>query len=257
MCPPTFFDVRRQVNPWMQPDVTVDRTRALHQWQRLHDTYVALGHSVEVVEPGAGLDDMVFAANCGVAIDGRVLLSRMRDPHRDGESAIWAQWFRSRGMDVVQARHTFEGEGDVALVGDVIVVADGPRTDARAHDELAARFPDNEVVRVELVDPRFYHLDTALFALDDQRVAFHPPSFSPASTARLRTRFPGSIELTDADALAFGANSVSDGRNVVVPAAATGLMDRLRADGYHPIPMDLSELLLSGGSVKCCTLEVH
>jgi N-dimethylarginine dimethylaminohydrolase len=50
---------------------------------------------------------------------------------------------------------------------------------------------------------------------------------------------------------------VSDGVNVVLPAAASGFAEQLREAGFKPIGVDLSELLKGGGSVKCCTLEVH
>ena len=63
--------------------------------------------------------------------------------------------------------------------------------------------------------------------------------------------------VTTADAETFGLNAVSDGHNVVLPQTATGLIDQLRERGYHPIGLDMSELQKSGGTVKCCTLELH
>ncbi len=38
---------------------------------------------------------------------------------------------------------------------------------------------------------------------------------------------------------------------------AVGLAGQLRDAGYAPVPVDLSELLKAGGSVKCCTLELR
>jgi hypothetical protein len=32
--------------------------------------------------------------------------------------------------------------------------------------------------------------------------------------------------------------------------------DALRSEGFHPIGVDVSELLKAGGGVKCCTLEL-
>jgi len=113
------------------------------------------------------------------------------------------------------------------------------------------------VVSLELVDPRFYHLDTALAVLDDTTVAYYPPAFSAEARATLRELFPDAIEVTDADANVLGLNVVSDGLNVVMPMAAIGFAEQLRAAGFRPIGVDLSELLKGGGSVKCCTLEVH
>ena len=97
----------------------------------------------------------------------------------------------------------------------------------QAHDEIAAllRMP---VVSLELVDPRFYHLDTALAVLDDTTIAFYPPAFSDESQATLRELFPDAIEVTSADAYVLGLNVVSDGLNVVMPAAAIGFAEQLR-----------------------------
>ncbi|OSC62894.1 hypothetical protein BVW01_20655, partial [Mycobacterium tuberculosis] len=113
------------------------------------------------------------------------------------------------------------------------------------------------VVSLELVDPRFYHLDTALAVLDDHTIAYYPPAFSTAAQEQLSALFPDAIVVGSADAFVFGLNAVSDGLNVVLPVAAMGFAAQLRAAGFEPVGVDLSELLKGGGSVKCCTLEIH
>ena len=100
-------------------------------------------------------------------------------------------------------------------------------------------------------------LDTALAVLDDTTIAYYPPAFGAQTRAALLELFPDAIEVADADANVLGLNAVSDGLNVVLPEAATGFAEQLRAAGFRPIGVDLSELLKGGGSVKCCTLEVY
>src|SRR5581483_7373799 len=70
MCPPTHFDVVYSINPWMDPSQPVDPALALRQWQRIHDVFVDLGHTVELIPPVPGLPDMVFAANGATVVDG-------------------------------------------------------------------------------------------------------------------------------------------------------------------------------------------
>jgi N-dimethylarginine dimethylaminohydrolase len=113
------------------------------------------------------------------------------------------------------------------------------------------------LISLELVDPRFYHLDTALAVLDDSTIAYYPPAFSAESRARLQELFPDAIEVTTADAYVLGLNVVSDGLHVVLPSAAVGFAAALAEAGFEPLGVDLSELLKGGGSVKCCTLEVY
>jgi N-dimethylarginine dimethylaminohydrolase len=138
----------------------------------------------------------------------------------------------------------------------VILAGHGFRTDPRAHAE-AARVLDREVVPLELVDPCYYHLDTAVAVLDATTVAWLPEAFTPASRAVLRDRFPDAVVADRVDAAVLGLNAVSDGRHVVLPAAAARLAAALADRGFVPVPVDCSELLRGGGGPKCCTLEVR
>jgi N-dimethylarginine dimethylaminohydrolase len=258
MCPPRHFDVVYQINPWMHPGQgrPVDRTAALSQWSTLREAYESAGHTVEIVRPRAGLPDMVYAANSAFVLDGTALLARFRYPERQGEEAAYANWFTSRGFTVHQPEHVHEGEGDMVLAGDVILVGSGFRTDPAVQREVADLF-DRQVIGLELVDPRWYHLDTALFRLSDDLVAYYPGAFSLDSQQLLQRRHPDAVIAGEDDALAFGLNALSDGRRVFVPARAEGLATQIEDAGFETVPIDLPELFRGGGSVKCCTLELR
>ncbi|WP_055404974.1 MULTISPECIES: dimethylargininase [unclassified Mycobacterium] len=255
MTPPAFFAVEYAINPWMDTATPVDVGLAQAQWESLRATYLRLGHRVEVVGPVAGLPDMVYAANGGFIAGDVAIVARFRFAERAGEAQAYAEFMASLGYRPVSTRHVNEGQGDLLMVGEMVLAGHGFRTDRRAHAEISAalRMP---VVSLELVDPRFYHLDTALAVLGDQTIAFYPPAFSVAAQEQLLALFPGAIVVGSADAFVLGLNVVSDGRHVVLPSAATGFAAQLRAAGFEPIGVDLSELLKGGGSVKCCTLEV-
>ncbi len=63
-------------------------------------------------------------------------------------------------------------------------------------------------VTLRLTDPYFYHLDTALFALDEENIAYYPEVFSPGSREVLRRLYPDAIVATRDGAMDFGLNSV-------------------------------------------------
>lgn len=256
MCPPTHFAVEYAINPWMDTGAAVDPGRAVAQWTELVDIYRRLGHTVSVLDPIPGLPDMVYAANGGLVVGDRAIVARFRHAERAGEARAHAAWMAAAGLTPVRTRNVNEGQGDMLIAGPNILAGTGFRTDHRAHAEIAA-ISGMPVVSLELVDPRFYHLDTALAVLDHATIAYYPPAFTAASRARLAALFPDAIEVASPDAYVLGLNVVSDGRHVVHPAAATGFAAQLRARGFEPIGADLSELLKGGGSVKCCTLEVH
>jgi N-dimethylarginine dimethylaminohydrolase len=260
MCSPVHFDVCYSINPWMEPEKPTDGGLALMQWERLINLFLGLGHQVEQIPPVPGLPDMVFAANGATMVDGKVLSARFRYPQRVDEGPAYADWFRERGYRVHDAEHINEGEGDYLVTGSRILAGTGFRTDAASHAE-AARFFGRPVQSLTLVDPRFYHLDTALAVLDGtpghEHIAYLPSAFDEASLSLLRSRYPDAIVVNDEDASVLGLNSFSDGLNVVIASRAADFERQLRQHGYNPIGVDLSELLLGGGGVKCCTLELR
>lgn len=261
MCPPEHFAVSYAINPWMDLTVPVDRAAAMRQWEALRRTYLALGHEVEVIPAEPGLPDMVFAANGGLVIDGRALGAAFAHEQRRAEGPAYQRWFaRAVGAgtltEAVVPGRTNEGEGDFLTVGRQILAGYGFRTDPAAHAEVQEMF-GIPVISLHLVDPRYYHLDTALAVLDDATVAYYPGAFSDASRATLSRLFPDAITASDSDAAVLGLNAVSDGRNVVLSAQAAGLAGALRERGFNPIGVDLSELRKAGGSAKCCTLELR
>jgi N-dimethylarginine dimethylaminohydrolase len=262
MCAPTHFAVSYAINPWMDPSVPVDAERATVQWEVLRHAFRALGHRVDVIPPVPGQPDMVFAANGGLTIGNRTYGARFRHAEREREAQAFADFLRAQGRDVVEPMFVNEGEGDFLALRTMILAGTGFRTSLEAHIE-AAETLDRPVVSLELVDPRFYHLDTALAVLDDgggdapADIAYYPGAFSPHSRRTLRDLFPDAVQVSEMDALVLGLNVVSDGRHVVMPTAATELAEALRTRGYVPVPVELGELLKSGGSVKCCTMELH
>ncbi len=257
MCPPDYFSVQYAINPWMTMGEPVNVALAMRQWRGLRNAFRSLGHTVHAIEPAPGLPDMVFAANGATVIGGRVLGARFRHPQRAAEGPAYLHWFRRHGYQVVhEPRSVNEGEGDIVFTGREILAGYGFRTDQSAATELGALF-GLPVQSLRLVDPRFYHLDTALCVLDADTAMYYPAAFDDAAKAVLGSRFAELIEAKDEDAEVLGLNAISDGCRVVLPAQARGLAAQIAARGFEPVPVDMSEFLKAGGGPKCCTLELR
>jgi N-dimethylarginine dimethylaminohydrolase len=256
MCSPDYFAVQYAINPWMNPDDPVDLQLARQQWEQLKAAYRRLGHTVKTIEPVPGLVDMVFAANGATVIGGTALGAKFKHPERHHEGAAYMEWFRRNGYKVVDPDCVNEGEGDIVFACSAIIAGHGFRTEADTKYQVEAVF-GLPVISVKLVDPRYYHVDTALNVLDEHTAAYYPAAFDAESRAALAAHFTELIEANDEDAQALGLNGISDGKHVVMPAQAKDLADKIRAAGFEVVPVDLSEFKKSGGGPKCCTLELR
>lgn len=267
MCRPDHFTVSYTINPWMVPANPTDTAKAVAQWQDLYDTYVSLGHEIELIDQIDSLPDMVYTANGGFVIDNIAYGPLFRFQERVPEGPAFIEWFRANGFDTREPVEVNEGEGDFLLVGDTILAGTGFRSTGDSHREVGEVF-GKEVISLTLSDPRFYHLDTALTVLDPveglenggpehANVAYLKDAFDERSQAILAERFPDAILVSSEDGAVFGLNSASDGLNVIISPRAKGFEAQLRERGYNPVLVDLSELLLGGGGIKCCTLELR
>lgn len=264
MCRPTHFAVEYAINPWMDPSEPVDTELAIAQWEALRETYRQLGHTVELIEPLPGLPDMVFAANGGFVLDGRMYGAQFRNPQRADEGPAYRAWFESADYPVRIPKYVNEGEGDFLLVdspvGGLVFAGTGFRTELAAHAEVQDTF-GRPVITMRLVDPRFYHLDTAMFPVGGgdrpANLAYYPEAFSEGSRQVLEQLFPNAVIASAEDAAVLGLNAVSDGRHVVLNAEAERLAEQLERRGYVPVRVNLSELRKAGGGPKCCTLEIR
>jgi N-dimethylarginine dimethylaminohydrolase len=257
MCPPTYFDIEYEINPWMHQNDQPAGETATEQWQKLHDIYTKqLGWQVELIEPTKGLPDMVFATDCCLMIDGKIMLSSFRYPERQPETEQFEKWFRTHGYSQLKkANNFFEGGGDTMVCGDKIIAGYGFRSDRHAHAELHEYF-GREVISLHIVDPRFYHLDTSLAVLSDNTVAYYPPAIDEASQKRLKDAIPNLVEATEEEAQGFGLNAISNGCTIICSNESESLLVKYRQAGFEVISTPILEFRKSGGGVKCLTLEL-
>jgi ornithine--oxo-acid transaminase len=269
MCQPTFFDVCYVINPWMEGNLgKVDKVLAKQQWQNLHDIVARLA-SVSLIDPVEGLPDMVFTANAGLVHrrdDGNnnVIVPSFLHVERQPEAKHYERFFSSHGYKVKHLSEgtIFEGAGDALFdMQGSLWVGSGIRSDPHALGEIAAVFDVEgrgvEVRGLELVDPHWYHLDTAFCPLPQGQAIAYAKAFSVTSVAALNDAFGANIIwVSDEDARNFACNAVSIGQTIIMHKASADLRAVLAQRGFEIIETGVSEFLKSGGSCKCLTLEI-
>ena len=257
MCPPDFFGIEYEINPWMSRAQGADRVAADRQWRTLHDALAGLGVAVEILPPRPGLPDLVFTANAGLVFGTTFLSSRFKHEVRAKESPFFEAWFAAHGFDVKRMPdETFhEGAGDALFCGDTLFAGYRTRSDATAHQWVAANL-GVRCLPVELVNPRFYHLDTCFCPLAPGVALYFPGAFDTYGTRVLHTHVPTLIAVAESEAHRFGCNAVVVGKTVVHNSRCPQLAADLTRAGYAPIEVELDEFLKAGGSAKCLTLRL-
>jgi N-dimethylarginine dimethylaminohydrolase len=255
MCPPDYFGIEYEINPWMNIRVGSDTERSRSQWGALVETLRELGVAVDVMEPVAGLPDLVFTANAGLVYGNLFICSRFRFPVRQREAEHFAAWAAAHGFEVVHPPegYHFEGAGDALFCGETLFAGYRFRSDVRSHQWVGERLGVS-VLPMELVDPRFYHLDTCFCPLAPGWAIYYPGAFDEYGRSVLRDRIPNLIEVAAEEAISFSCNAVVVGRTVILNRGATKLAETLRDAGFEARPLEFTEFIKSGGSAKCLTL---
>lgn len=267
MVDPHFFDVTYAINPHMTNVdgtlKTVDKNLARSQWSALCEGYKNFGLQVEIVSGQPNLPDMVFCANQMFPFikNGRTqfIMSCMKSPLRQDEVVYFQEWLQHQNMEyyILPEGLSFEAMGDAVWNYETqeIYGGYGFRTDPQVYNWLE-RVTDTPVIRLHLVDSRFYHLDTALSILNANTALVVREAFSQESYEKLQMKFKNLWMVSEKEAeKCLAANACSlDGRNVFVEKQAMGVQTLLRENGFRVHTYDTSEYLKAGGSIFCLKL---
>ena len=260
MCKPTYYTIAYEINPWMSLKRQANRARARSQWQALYRFLThELGARVQLLPPHPGVPDLVFTANAGLVAGRTLIRSNFRYPERRREEPIVERYFTRKGFRVVRLdrRFNFEGEGDALWMNGSLVFGFRFRSDAPAHEELA-RLLNARVLPVELVDRRFYHLDTCFCPLDSETALWFPKAFDRYGRRVIEHLAEDLVSVSEQDAKRFACNAIAAGRSLVLQEGfSTRLRRQLERRGFRLYALDLSEFLKAGGSAKCLVLRLN
>jgi len=263
LCPPDYFDVVDQKNPYMAEKLPVDREKARRQWQALRSALEQAGCEVETIAAAPGLEDMVFAANqvfvgFHEGIGKFIVPSRMLHHSRQREVPFFVDWYRQRGYKIIEmdlGDDHLEGHGDLLWHPDWSRIYAG--YGFRSTHVGVEKFRDAmfkfgiPVVPLQLVDPYCYHLDTCFCPLNNEAALIYPGAYASESLATLRGFWQRVHELTADEAHKFIGNGIVANGRYLTPYITPHLEAILSQEGLAPVVIETSEFEKSGGSLFC------
>ncbi|QGJ70109.1 N-Dimethylarginine dimethylaminohydrolase [Planctomycetales bacterium 10988] len=257
MCPPDFYGIEYEINPWMDRRRQADRLKAIDQWTQLKTILTEAGAKIELLTPQAGLPDLVFTANSAIIYKDEAILARFRHPERQKEVPVNQAWFQKAGFVLKELPEAFavEGAGDALFCGETLFAGYRMRSDALGHQQIG-RDLMVQVLPLELIDPYYYHLDTCFCPLQPGVAIYYPGAFDEYGQSTLKHWVPTLIPVEKEEAERFACNAVVVDKTVVTNEGCPKLHQQLQQLGYNPIATPLDEFTKAGGSAKCLTLRL-
>lgn len=277
VCTPDYFDIIDVKNVHMEGKTgALNKKMAVEQWDKLKSVYEELSDRSILEEvwtlPGAeGLEDMVFCANQSFPWkqDGelKAVMSKMRHPSRQKEVPFFRMFYEHRGYELIELERSklFEGMGDtIPHYGKQLLYGGyGHRSDTAAYEEIAEKL-QVPVVAMQLVDERFYHLDTCFIPVDEETVFLCPVAFAPEGLQVIKRLFKTVVEIPAEEAekyFALNAHCINDqlsGNRVAILQEGTTIMKaKLLEHKFEVIEINTSEFMKSGGSVFCMKMMLY
>lgn len=261
---PTYFDVEYVINPHMKNQIgQVDKMQAQNEWEHLLDGYKELGLDVHTIEGEKGLPDMVFCANQSLPFidqdeNKKVIMSIMHAPERKKEVELIEKWYRGMDYEILHLDSSkvedFEGMGDAIwhFKRQLLWGGYGFRSSISAYEQISEML-DTPVIALELLDDKFYHLDTCFCVLNEKSVLVYPDAFTDEGLQLIHHFFENVIEASAYEAEKFFAVNATcpDGKNVLIQQGCTDINQKLRDAGFSVHEYSTYEYIKSGGSVFC------
>jgi N-dimethylarginine dimethylaminohydrolase len=270
-----YFDDQAAINPFMRPDVAIDRTQAQVEHDSIRAALCSAGVTVLHVAPPPNCQDGVYTANWALVRGNTAVMSVLPNA-RKGEEAYAQRILRERGKTIVEVPDglRFSGQGDALPCGNYLFAGSTYRSDPAVHQFLAAEL-GYQVISLQTIPARdaagtpvmnaasgwpdsfFYDIDLAVAILSDDLIAWCPEAFSAESQLKIRALPPRKIEVTLEEAMqGFACNLVSTGETVIMSAHAPQLQAAIEAEGLKTITPEISELAKGGGYIRCTTLTL-
>jgi N-dimethylarginine dimethylaminohydrolase len=255
LCSPDHYGIEYEINPWMDRSRKAEPGVVQNQWEGLKQELLRCACALELVPPQPRLPDMVFTANAGLVIGNRFIRSNFRFSERRGEEEHFEKWFAERGYEILRLQEGlyFEGEGDALFSGETLFCGYRFRSDIRSHQQVGELLKCL-VISVELVQDRFYHLDTCFCPLPDGGAIWYPAAFDDYGQRAIRHHVSGLIDVHEEEAVHFACNAVVLEKEIIMPQGCPRLSAELVERGYTPHPLPMTEFIKAGGACKCLTL---
>ncbi|ANC76144.1 hypothetical protein ABE65_004690 [Fictibacillus phosphorivorans] len=258
VCEPRYMKIDEIINETQRHFAkdNINMKRAMKQHQHFVDTMRANGVDVYKLPAMEKFPEQVFTRDIGFTIGETVFVSRMGSNIRDGEEKVLRNWLLEHQINLSLIEGDRIEGGDVIVHGDTVYIGVSGRTSEETIQELQSQLPHMNVVAVPF-DPIYLHLDCVFNILSEEDALIYKHAFEEKDYQMLASKF-NVIEVEKEEQFTMGTNVLSIGNKKVLSLPVNKNVNAaLRERGYEVLEVDISEIIKSGGSFRCCSMPLY
>lgn len=257
LCEPEHMTIREVINDTQKKfkDEGIHIKVAMEQHKEFVKTLKK--HNVDVVlfPPNEDYPEQVFTRDIGFTLGQTIFVAEMANKVRVGEENSLKKWLEEEEISYYNLVGDHIEGGDVIIDRQTIYVGISNRTNEAAIEHLHTLLPEFEVITVPFTE-KYLHLDCVFNVISPTEALIYPGVIDKKKEELLSSRY-NLIEVTKEEQFTLGTNVLSIGDKKVFSLPVNkGVNKQLKARGYEVIEVDITEIIKSGGSFRCCTMPV-
>ncbi|MBD8067999.1 dimethylarginine dimethylaminohydrolase family protein [Bacillus sp. PS06] len=257
LCQPQYMTIRDVINDTQKhfKDVGIHIEKAMEQHDMFVRTLRDQGVDVVLLPSLSKYPEQVFTRDIGFTLGQTIFVAEMASDIRKGEEDILKKWLEDEEISYYNLIGDRVEGGDVIIDGQSIYIGVSDRTNRNAIEHIQRILPEYEVIPVPFIE-KFLHLDCVFNIISDHEALYYPDAFTIKEIDILKKRYD-LIEVTKDEQFTLGTNVLSIGHKKLFSLPVNKHVNKeLEKRGYDVIEVDITEIIKSGGSFRCCTLPV-
>lgn len=257
LCQPQYMTIREVINETQEhfKKEGIHIERALEQ----HGEFVKIlqENNVDVIllPYHKKYPEQVFTRDIGFTLGQTIFVAKMATEVRSGEENILKQWLEDEEIsyyNLIEER--IEG-GDVVIDQNTIYVGLSNRTDEKAVEQLQRLLNRFKVIPIPFKE-KYLHLDCIFNIVSPEVALIYPNALTQKEIDFFAARYD-LIEVSEEEQFQLGTNVLSIGNKRILSLPVNiNVNKQLRDRGFQVIEVDITEIIKSGGSFRCCTLPI-
>lgn len=257
LCPPEYMEIKDVINDVQKRYLkeNIDTEKAMRQHTEFLRALQREGVETDLLNPSEAFPEQVFTRDIGFTVGETVYIAEMASEIRQGEENVLQKWLKQNKFKSESLGCNRVEGGDVLVDQDTIFVGVSSRTSEKAIEELQQKLPRYNVIPISF-DEKYLHLDCVFNILSPTEALIYEDALDKKTVDMLSKRYT-LIPVDAKEQFALGTNVLSIGRRRVFSQPQNVKVNSLlRANDFHVIEVDFSEIIKSGGAFRCCTLPL-